>query len=195
MLSVPFDSPACLPLAASGWIISEARAIMKLFTSDIVIDAPPEKVWDILADIPAYPEWNRATRIEPDRKKPDEITYGLTAVRPNGQELSWRLTGRLLERRKPDRITWRLGLRGFVFLNMSYALTPRGTRTHVLFSAEVSGLVPKIFPNHFPNLLPDPMFGTMRDLKRRAEGEKRQVPPPTPSRKRPRHGGPPPHRR
>ncbi|MBN9464952.1 SRPBCC family protein [Brevundimonas sp.] len=168
---------------------------MKRFTSDVVVDGPPEKVWDILADIPAYPEWNRATRIEPDRKRPDEITYGLTAVRPNGQELSWRLTGRLLERRRPDLITWRLGMPGFVFLKMSYALTPRGNRTHVLFSAEVSGLIPRVFPNHFPNLLPDPMAGTMRDLKRHAEaGGRRAVPAPAPA-KKPRHGGPPPRRR
>lgn len=168
---------------------------MKLFTSDIVVDAPPEKVWDILADFPAYPEWNRATRIEPDAKKPDAITYGMTAVRPNGQEMSWRLTGRLLERRKPDLITWRLGMKGFVFLFMSYALTPHGTRTHVLFSAEVSGLIPNVFPNHFPNLLPDPMAGTMRDLKRRAEvGNQRSSQGPATVKKR-RHGGPPPRRR
>ncbi|MDM8353503.1 SRPBCC family protein [Brevundimonas staleyi] len=168
---------------------------MKLFTSDIVVDAPPENVWDILADIPAYPGWNRATRIEPDRYKPNEITYGMTAVRPNGQELSWRLTGRLLERRKPDPITWRLGMRGFVLLNMAYALTPRGSRTHVLFSAEVSGLIPRVFPNYFPNLLPGPMAGTLRDLKRRAEtGARRSAPPPTTT-KKPRHGGPPPRRR
>ena len=168
---------------------------MKLFTSDIVVDAPPEKVCDILADFPAYPEWNRATRIEPDAKKPDAITYGMTAVRPNGQEMSWRLTGRLLERRKPDLITWRLGMRGFVVLCMSYALTPRGNQTHVQFSAEVSGLVPRVFPKHFPNLLPDPMAGTLRDLKRRAEaGARRSAPGPTTG-KKPRHGGPPPRRR
>jgi hypothetical protein len=168
---------------------------MKRLTTEIIVDASTQNVWDILADIPAYPEWNPSTRIVLDAKKPDEITYGLTAVRPNGQEVSWRLTGRMLDRRKPGLIAWRLGMRGFVFLNMAYTLTPRGAGTHVLFSAEVSGLVPSIFPNHFPNLLPAPMAGTLRALKRRAEvrGIRPALPPIT--RKKPRHGGPPPRRR
>ncbi|OYX58051.1 MAG: hypothetical protein B7Y86_03290 [Brevundimonas subvibrioides] len=168
---------------------------MKRLTSEIIVDAPPENVWDILAEIPAYPDWNNSTRIVPDGKKPDEITYGLTAVRPNGQEVSWRLTGRMLDRRKPDLIAWRLGMPGFVFLSMAYTLTPRGVGTHVLFSAEVSGLVPRIFPNHFPNLLPAPMAGTLRALKRRAEVTGSRPAPVPVTRKKPRHGGPPPRRR
>lgn len=168
---------------------------MKRLIRDIVVNAPPESVWDILVDIPTYPEWNNSTRIMPDEKNPDEITYGLTAVRPNGQEVSWRLAGRMLDHRKPDLIAWQLGMRGFVFLNMAYTLTPRGASTHVLFSAEVSGLVPRLFPNHFPNLLPAPMAGTLRALKRRAEMRGIRPTSPTITRKKPRHGGPPPRRR
>ncbi|MCG2664216.1 MULTISPECIES: SRPBCC family protein [Brevundimonas] len=99
-----------------------------------------------------------------------------------------RLTGRMLDRRKPNLIAWRLGMRGFVFLSMSYTLTPRGNGTHVSFSAEVSGFVPRIFPNHFPNLLPAPMAGTLRALKRRAE--MRGSRPASVPGKKPRHGGP-----
>ncbi|MGQ2971880.1 SRPBCC family protein [Brevundimonas mediterranea] len=168
---------------------------MKRLTSEIIVDAPPQNVWDILADIPAYPEWNNSTRIFLDGKKAEEIIYGLAAVRPNGKEVSWRLPGRMLEHLKPDLIAWQLGMRGFVFLNMAYTLTPRGAGTHVLFSADVSGLVPSIFPNHFPNLLPAPMAGTLRALKRRAEiGGIRPASPPI-TRTKPRHGGPPPRRR
>ena len=174
---------------------------VKRITHEIVVEAAPERVWGILADIPSYPEWNRSTRIVLDPKTPDLITYGLTAVRPNGKELPWTLNGRLLIRRSPERLSWRLGLPGFVFLAMSYALTPRGAGTHVLFTAEVSGLVPRIFPKHFPNLLPQPMLGTLQALKRRAEtGRPKPIPrSSTPKKvstqKKLRHGGPPPRRR
>jgi len=34
---------------------------MKRICADIVIDAPPRKVWDIITDFDKYPEWNRFT--------------------------------------------------------------------------------------------------------------------------------------
>lgn len=163
---------------------------MTAITREIVVDAPPERVWDILADLPAYPEWNRSTRIVPEPDKPDLITYGLTAVRPNGKELAWTLMGRMLTRRRPELITWRLGFTGFLSVAMSYVLTPKGPGTQVMFKAEVAGVVPAVFRNHFPNLLPEPMAGTLQALKRRAELGKPR-PSAKPPLRKPKHGGPP----
>lgn len=167
---------------------------MTRLTRDIVIKAPPEKVWKILADFPNYPAWNRSTTMVPEPNKPDLITFGVTLVRPNGKSVPWALMARVTSR-QPPLLAWKMGYPGFLSVRMTCAVTPHGAGSEVSYTAEVVGLVPALFPNHFPNLFPVPMTGMLRDLKARAEvGRRSPAPKPSPRQKN-RHGGPPPRRR
>ncbi len=81
---------------------------MKTIETSIDIDAPPARVWSILMDFDAYPDWNPfITRIEGEQREGGKLRADLTPaggktttfkptvqVFEDGRELTW--LGRLL---------------------------------------------------------------------------------------------------
>ena len=76
---------------------------MREISTTIEIDAPAERVWEIITDFPAYPEWNPFVRslegelrlggqleasIQPPGKKPMRFRLRVVTLEPN-RELRW----------------------------------------------------------------------------------------------------------
>jgi hypothetical protein len=110
------------------------------------IAAPPQQVWQILADLPAYPEWNPfivdaagallegerlRVRIAPEGGRATTFRSVVRCVVP-GQELRWR--GSLL-------------LPGLFDGEHAFRLQPLGRGTHVVQRERFTGaLVPLLLP-------------------------------------------------
>lgn len=111
--------------------------------TECVIDAPPAKVWSVLADFARWPDWNplnleaigeakvgaRVPMVFRDLPsgKPDAVirqTVTIVAAEP-GRELAWAGHVPLIFK----------GRHGFL-------LTQRGAGTHVLHTETLSGLLP-----------------------------------------------------
>ena len=75
----------------------------------VKVDAPAERLWDILADVKAWPEWQVTSHIEPP---PGQLAKGTTFPVELGG-LEWTLT--ITEAERPRLLAWvgrRTGLTG-----------------------------------------------------------------------------------
>jgi uncharacterized protein YndB with AHSA1/START domain len=85
-----------LLLAMPGGAVATVRA-------EIEIDAPPERIFDILTDLEAYPEWNPFTpRVESTLRPGDAVHL---YVRLRGQRLSRRVEY-VSRNERPTHLCW-----------------------------------------------------------------------------------------
>ena len=71
--------------------------------AEIEIDAPAERIFDILTDLPAYPEWNPFTpRVESTLRPGDPVHL---YVRLRGERLSHRVEV-VTRNERPSRLCW-----------------------------------------------------------------------------------------
>ena len=112
----------------------------KTLVTEIHIDAPPERVWQVLRDLDAYPEWNpfvvRATgRAEVGERltlRLQPVVGRATTVRPT-----------VLEVREGARLRWlgRFGIRGILDADHRFALEPSGAGTRLVQEEDFRGLL------------------------------------------------------
>lgn len=91
-------------LLALGFVFHGSREPLYTIERDIEIAAPPEKVWAVLVDLAAYPDWNlyavkvegkpelgeqiRVTIVQEDWKQPLVVMPTITRV-DRGREFGW----------------------------------------------------------------------------------------------------------
>jgi hypothetical protein len=135
----------------------------------IVIDAPPAKIMDVIADFPAYPEWARAVRtcevIEdgPDgRARQVHFVIDTSVVKDDYVlEYDWQGT---------HRVSWRL-VRGQMQKTQqgSYVLQPQPLGTKVTYNLTVDLVVPMLgmLKRKAEKVIMDT---ALKELKKRVEG-------------------------
>lgn len=103
----------------------------------IDIDAPPEAVWSVTADLERWPEWtptvNAVTRLDGGR-----LAVGSAArlQQPGLPEAEWVVT----EVSAGRRFTWQTRVRG-IGMVATHLIEPRGAATRNVLRIELSGLV------------------------------------------------------
>jgi hypothetical protein len=138
---------------------------MRHFETSTTIDAPPERVWDVLADTASWPDWDSGVvgvEGEPGEGSRLKITSELNPKRAYPVKVT--------ELERPRRMAWRGGMPLGLFTGVrTYTLTPEGEgRTRFDMREEFSGpLLPLIW-----RTIPD-MSDSFRQfatgLKQRAE--------------------------
>jgi hypothetical protein len=91
--------------------------------AEIEIDAPAERIFDILTDLPAYPEWNPFTpRVESTLRRGDPVHL---YVRLTGSRLSHRVET-VTHHERPTRLCWgtTIGARFLLRAERCQTLTP-----------------------------------------------------------------------
>ncbi len=140
----------------------------KRLVTDVVIDAPPERVWAVLTDLAAYPAWNpfivRAEGVmEPGRR----LTLTMQPV--GGRATT--LRPRLVEVDAPRQLRWhgRVAMPGLMDAEHTFTLEPRGIGTRLIHQEDFRGvLVPFLAASLDRGTLP--AFVAMNEaLKSRAE--------------------------
>lgn len=141
---------------------------IKRMETGIDIDAPPERVWQVLTDLGAYPEWNpmirRArgkirvgarlkVRFEPEGGKGHTFRPMLTVVEP-GRELRWQ--------------GWPRFPRLFD-MDHYWLLEPRGKGTRLVHGSATYGLAVPFLPSGTVNSVREPFEQMNRAMKKRAE--------------------------
>lgn len=129
--------PAALSLLGAGAVALALGGCKSVHTT-LDIDAPADVVWDVLADLDAYPEWNPYhVRVE------GEPTVGAPLVvdihKPNGHQLT--IEPHVIEVVPARRLVWGGGIRGLFVGEHVFALEPLGAdRTRLVQSEEFHGV-------------------------------------------------------
>jgi len=141
-------------------------------TSYVDIDATPERVWQVLMDLPAYPEWNPfVTHAE------GEFTVGTRVWfrgPPAGGLLRERMPAAVLEVSSCRRLRFRVrvvkvGLPGLLDVEQTVTLDPRDGRVRLWEGARFTGLLVPLLTRRL-NREHTPSFLAMNDaLKERVE--------------------------
>jgi len=129
------------------------------------IDAPPEKVWAVLADASTYRDWNRAV-VSIDGTIATGNTVSLVSIANPKRAFRLRVT----EVSAPTRMVWSDGMPLGLFKGeRTYLVQPREGVTHFEMTEEYTGLLAGLFTKAIPDLTES--FNVFADsLKRAAEG-------------------------
>jgi len=139
---------------------------VRFYESTARIQAPPEKVWALLTDAPAYPDWNPTVERVQGSIAPGETIKVFVRINP-GRAFPVTVD----EFRPPSRMVWRGGMPLGLF---------RGERTFTLAPTPDGGTVFRMREEYTGPMLPliwrsipdmGPAFEEFaQSLKRRAEG-------------------------
>ena len=137
---------------------------MKSYDAEATIEAPPETIWAILTDAPAYAEWDSGVERVEGTIAPGEKIKVLSEANP-GRAFPVKVTAF-----EPARaMTWSGGMPLGLFKGVrTFALTPNGTTTRFTMREEYTGPMLGLIWRSMPDL--GPSFEQFaRGLKQRAE--------------------------
>jgi hypothetical protein len=134
-------------------------------TGDIEIQAKPESVWDVLADIDNWPSWN------PDVKEA-KLTGGLKV----GSSFRWKagpgtITSTLEQVDRPREIGWAGRTMGIIAVHV-YRLESSGEGTMVHTEESFDGLIARLLKGPTRRTLQKGIDGGLASLKAEAERRK-----------------------
>ncbi len=137
---------------------------MKSYDAAATIEAPPETIWAILTDAPAYAEWDSGVERVEGRIAPGEKIKVVSEANP-GRAFPVKVSAF-----EPARaMTWSGGMPLGLFKGVrTFSLTPDGTTTRFTVREEYSGPMLGLIWRSMPDL--GPSFEQFaRGLKQRAE--------------------------
>ncbi len=137
---------------------------MKSYDAAASIEAPPETIWAILTDAPAYAEWDSGVERVEGSIAPGEKIKVVSEANP-GRAFPVKITAF-----EPARaMTWSGGMPLGLFKGVrTFSLTPDGTTTRFTMREEYSGPMLGLIWRSMPDL--GPSFEQFaRGLKQRAE--------------------------
>jgi hypothetical protein len=137
---------------------------MKSYDAAATIEAPPETIWAILTDAPAYAEWDSGVERVEGRIAPGEKIKVVSEANP-GRAFPVKVTAF-----EPARaMTWSGGMPLGLFKGVrTFALTPDGAAIRFTMREEYSGPMLGLIWRSMPDL--GPSFEQFaRGLKQRAE--------------------------
>jgi uncharacterized protein YndB with AHSA1/START domain len=130
------------------------------------IDAPPEEVWSLLADVSTYKRWNKAV-ISIDGTIAKGGSISLVSIANPKRTFTLHVT----EMTPPNRMVWSDGMPLGLFKGeRTYLVQPREGITHFEMTEEYTGLLAGLFTKAIPDLTDS--FNLFADsLKAAAEAE------------------------
>jgi hypothetical protein len=140
---------------------------MRELRTEVAIDAPPERVWRVLTDFGAYPEWNPFIRsIEGETRVGSQLKVRIEP--PGARGMTFRPTVRAAEPARELRWLGRLLVPGLVDGEHRLALEPlEGGRSRFIQSERFTGLL--------VGLLTGTLAATERGFEQMNEALKRRV--------------------
>ena len=137
-------------------------------TDHITIDAPPERVWAVAADIERYPEWAKdikdvVVRSRDDQQRPSEVEFRASALgRSTHYTLAYDYSS------APSTLAWTM-VKGDIqrVIEGAYRFRADGTGTSVDYDLVIELAAP--LPGFVKRRAEVRILNTLRELKSRAE--------------------------
>jgi len=139
---------------------------MRAYEAESTIQAPPERIWEILTDAPQYPAWDSGVVRLEGRVAPGEMLSIFSEANPGRA-----FPARVVDFQPPRRMVWSGGAPLGLFKGVrTFTLTPdSGGRTRFHVREEYTGPLLSMIWKSMPDLGPSlQKFAT--GLKAKAEG-------------------------
>ena len=138
------------------------RSAPAVAEAELQVGAPPEVVWDVMADVDRWPEWN-----------PDVKEAMLEGALAPGSTFRWKagpgtITSTLREVEPPTAIGWSGRTMGISALHV-WRLEPRGEGTLVRTEESWNGLPVRVLRGRMQRTLQQAVDAGLRALKAEAE--------------------------
>ncbi len=144
-------------------------------STEIEIDAPADRVWQVLTDFASYPDWNPfVTQITGTLATGERLTVRLQP--PGGRGMTF--SPRVVELEPSKVFAWlgNLGIRGIFDGAHRFELVPLdGDRTRLVQSEQFSGLLVRLLKKTLDTSTRDGFVAMNEAVKRRVEGERAQA--------------------
>ncbi len=132
----------------------------------IEIDAPPEKVYSVLADLESYPEWNPYHRKVEGKFKEGEALK-IYVKRPDGKDVE--VPPHMIKIKENEEITWGGGIKGVFYGVHSFRISsPEPGKTILRHDEDFSGFA-IIFADLPPDVIAEGYHKMNMALKKRVE--------------------------
>jgi uncharacterized protein YndB with AHSA1/START domain len=137
---------------------------MKAFEASTTIHAPAERVWAVLVDTAAWPEWDPSCERIEGKVAPGATIKAFTKLAP-GRAFPVKVS----ELVPNERMIWTGGMPLGLFRGVrSYTLAPEGTGTKFAVREVFSGPMLALIGRSLPDMS-EPFQGFVRGLKQRSE--------------------------
>jgi hypothetical protein len=111
---------------------------VKTITATIHIDAPPATVWQVLTDLPAYPQWNPLFP-EATGQIAEGARLTLKTVQAGGRTMT--VKPKILAVRPEAELRWSAGIPGLIGGEHAFTLAPTDTGTELVQSETFRGIL------------------------------------------------------
>ena len=137
------------------------RSAPAVASSKIEVAAPPEVVWDVIADFPAWPDWN-----------PEVKSISIEGPVAEGTRFRWKaattITSTLREVERPGAIGWTGKAFGLAAVHV-WRLDPRNGGTLLRTEESWEGPLPRLLRGRMQRTLQDSLDAGLPHLKSEAE--------------------------
>jgi carbon monoxide dehydrogenase subunit G len=131
----------------------------------IDIDAPPEKVFEVLCDVERWPEWTpTVSRVQRLDKGPLAVGSSARVRQPKLRPAVWQVT----EFEDNRNFTWTTRAPG-LRMKAGHLVEPRGSGSRVALSFEMSGLIAPLVSRMYGGLIEQYVAAESQGLKNRSE--------------------------
>lgn len=170
MIMKRFLQLLCLLLVLALVYLSIAGKKMQTVTTEIEIQAPPEKVWSLITDIDKWHEWSPIVNASEGQAAVDS-TVTITMMGKEAGKDGPKYKPRIIQLDEPNYFHWRAHMMaGFIFTNDKIIeLTKTETGTKVTHKETFKGMMAVLMKKQMDKGVP-PMLNAMNDaLKKMAE--------------------------
>jgi hypothetical protein len=136
--------------------------------AETFIDAPPERVWSVLADLAGYASWNPLL-VEARGELREGARVRVKAASPSGSGKRFGFTATVVRVEPARALVWKGGVPGLLHGEHSFLLTPEGTGTRFVQGETFTGLLSLLLPAGLKGKLERAYAGMNEALARRVK--------------------------
>ncbi|MBW0150999.1 MAG: SRPBCC family protein, partial [Phenylobacterium sp.] len=122
-------------------------------TREIVVRAPPKRVWDTLTAFESYPDWTPAVRVKGDLEPGGKLDYAILVGRPGRRPRHFSLAGDIEQVEPLACLSWDVGLPSLLRMRFAIHFSRCLDATKVRQSVEISGFLAAVAGNHLAKVL------------------------------------------
>lgn len=133
----------------------------------LMLRAPPARVWRTLLDFEAYPSWTSAVVVEGEAKVGRVPNFSVWVASKGGKPWPMTIRTRVTDIKLNERFAWRMSSPVLMQLSFSYELAPHVDGSALRLRARLGGVIPHVMRKTLERLIGGAFDAMAAGLQRR----------------------------